>query len=140
MIIPASGTLQGKAGTAGAISVTIGSDSVSGGVDTFQTTQPAQLLTTIATLLTAGGSAQVLISDIHLSNTSAFTVNDVFIYNGGSNPINQIYHCNIPANGEAVYTRSGGWKVYDANGGLLPAVTASAKNYASRVYARNRWR
>lgn len=139
IIIPASGTLQAKAGTASVISVTISSDSVSSGVDTFQSTQPAQLLTTAATLLTAGGSAQVLISDIHLSNTSLFTVNNVVLYIGGSAAINQITSFNIPAGGEAVYTNNG-WQVFDANGGILPAVTASAKNYASRVYARNRWR
>lgn len=139
IIIPASGTLQGQAGTAGAISVTISSDSVAAGVDTFQSTQPAQLLTTPATLLTAGGVATVLISDIHLSNTTAFAVNNVKLFIGGNAAINQIASFNIPASGEAVYTNDG-WKIYDSNGGILPAVTASAKNYASRVYARNRWR
>lgn len=108
-------------------------------MDTFQSTQPAQLGTGATTLLTAGAGATVLISDIHLSNTSLFAVNGVVLYLGGSAPANQIASFNIPANGEAVYTNDG-WKVYDSNGGILPAVTASAKNYAGRVYARNRWR
>lgn len=138
IIIPSSGTLQGQAGTAGAISVTISSNSVSAGVSTFQSTQPAQLTTSAATLLTAGGAAQVLISDIHLSNTSLFAVNNAKLFIGGSAATNQICSFNIPASGEAVYTNNG-WVVYDSNGGILPAVTASAKNYASRVYARNRW-
>lgn len=138
IIIPSSGTLQGQAGTAGAVSVTISSDSISAGVDTFQSTQPAQLGTSAGTLLTAGGAAQVLISDIHLSNTTLFAVNNVKLFIGGSAASNQICSFNIPASGEAVYTNNG-WVVYDSNGGILPAVTASAKNYASRVYARNRW-
>lgn len=138
IIIPSSGTLQGQAGTAGAVSVTISSNSVSAGVSTFQSTQPAQLTTSAATLLTAGGAAQVLISDIHLSNTTLFAVNNAKLFIGGSAATNQICSFNIPASGEAVYTNNG-WVVYDSNGGILPAVTASAKNYASRVYARNRW-
>lgn len=138
IIIPASGTLQGQAGTAGAISVTISSNSVTSGISTFQSTQPAQLGTSAATLLTAGGSAQVLISDIHLSNTTLFDVNNVKLFIGGSAASNQICSFNIPASGEAVYTNDG-WKVYDSNGGLLPAITASAENYATRVYASNKW-
>lgn len=138
IIIPSSGTLQGLAGTAGAISVTISSDSISAGVDTFQSTQPAQLGTSASTLLTAGAAAQVLISDIHLSNTSLFAVNNVKLFVGGNAAINQICSFNIPIGGEAVYTNDG-WKVYDTNGGILPAVTASAKNYSARMFARNRW-
>lgn len=138
IILPASGTLQGQAGTAGAVSVTISSDSYSSGVSTFQSTQPAQLGTSAATLLTAGGAAQVLISDIHLSNTTLFAVNNVKLFVGGSAAINQICSFNIPIGGEAVYTNNG-WAVYDTNGGILPAVTANAKGYASRVFARNKW-
>lgn len=138
IIIPASGTLQGQAGTAGAVSVTISSNSIASGVSTFQSTQPAQLGTSAGTLLTAGGAAQVLISDIHLSNTTLFAVNNVKLFIGGSAATNQICSFNIPIGGEAVYTNNG-WVVYDTNGGILPAVTASAKNYSARVYARNRW-
>lgn len=130
IIIPASGTLQGKAGTATAITVTISSDSVSSGVNTYQNTQPSQLGTGATTLLTAGSSATVLISDIHLANTTSSAVTGVILYIGGSAAANQIISLNIPANGEAIYTNDG-WKIFDANGNLQTATTSTSSGAIS---------
>jgi hypothetical protein len=118
LTLASSGSLQGKAGTASAITYTVSGDTIASGNDTFQILAQGQLTGSVAALTGLSSvTAPTLISDIHLSNTTGSAVSTVQLYVNGTASSNQILNITIPANGQAVYANDG-WKIYDGNGGL----------------------
>jgi collagen type VII alpha len=125
--LQAGSTLQGKAGTASAISYTvIGGDSLASSTDTYQTLGQGQLGTSAASMLTTSpvpSSTVYLVSSISMANTTGTAVTGITLYVNGTASTNQITGTfTIPANGTAAYGR-GIWQIYDATGSLVTGIT-----------------
>lgn len=117
MQLTTGNTLNGKAGTASAITYTITGDRKTT-TDSYEVLGQGQLGTSTAAMLTTSpvaASTQLLISKIQLANTTALNVTGIVFYLNGTAATNQIATLAIPANGTAVYTQEG-YKVYDSNG------------------------
>jgi len=118
MQITTGGTLNGKAGTASAVTYTISGDRKASSVDSYEILGQGQLPSSTGALLTTSpvaSSTQLLISKILLTNTTGNNVTGVTFYVNGTAAANMVWQGSIPANGSAIYD-SEGWKVYDSNG------------------------
>lgn len=121
MQLTTSGTLNGKAGTATAVTYTIMGDRKASGVDSYEVLGQGQLASSTGALLTTSpvaASTQLLIASIQLNNTTASPVTGIVLYVNGTAASNQIVQLSLVANGSAVYTK-GEWKTYDSGGGIL---------------------
>lgn len=118
LTLAAAGTIQGVAGSASAVTCTIFGDEITAGpVNTFKKLDQRQLAASAGVLYTVPASTATIIKSIILANTTASTV-AVTLYTDGAAAANSIGSLNIPANGEAIWGGDG-WKVLDANGGML---------------------
>jgi len=132
-----SGSLQGKAGTASAITYTVSGDTISSGSDTFSILAQGQLGTSVAALTGLSSvTGPTLIKDIHLSNSSGSLVSGVVLYVNGSSASNQLVTVSIPANGQAVYS-DGGWSVTDGSGNLQQSLSTSLSGDVTGTTASN---
>ena len=138
MQITTSGTLNGKAGTATAVTYTIMGDRKASGVDSYEVLGQGQLPTSTGALLTTSpvaASTQLLIASIQITNTTASPVSGIVLYINGTAAANQVVQLSLVANGSAVYTK-GEWKTYDAGGNILAGSglgTAATKNVGNTV-------
>lgn len=132
MQLTTGNTLNGKAGTATAVTYTIMGDRKTT-TDSYETLGQGQFGTGAAAMLTTSpvaASTQLIISQILLTNTTASPVTGIVLYLNGTTSANQIVTISLVANGSATY-KTGQWQTYDAGGatlggsGIVASVTAA---------------
>lgn len=134
MYLVATNLLRAKAGTGAAnINYAIFTDEVSAGADSFTPSAAGQLSTSLATIYTAPGATQTLITEIQLANTSASAVASVQFFMTNALVTNHQLNggFTIPANGSAVYAKNNEWKVYNSAGALITTVSVVASEVPS---------
>lgn len=133
MQLTTGNTLNGKAGTASAVTYTIMGDRKASGIDSYETLGQGQFGTGAAALLTTSpvaASTQLIIAEILITNTTASPVTGITLYLNGSAATNQLVTISLVASGSATY-RTGEWRTYDAGGstlggaGIVTSVTAA---------------
>lgn len=87
--LAAADTIQGKAGTATAVTYTLlGLELASGGAEVYKKLAQGQLGTGAAALYTVPASTTAFIKGIHLANTTGVAVTGIVLYLGGSTAAN----------------------------------------------------
>jgi hypothetical protein len=133
IIVPASSTIQGVAGTGSAVTYTISGSTVQGTVETPILVQ-GQLPSSTGTLYTAASGVPAFISSIALINTTGSNVSGVKLFIGGSAAGNQVLNSiTIPANGQAIYSQ-GGWTVADTSGSIGTVLSGAAGGDLTGTY------
>lgn len=131
MQITTGGTLNGKAGTATAVTYTISGDRKTT-TDSYEVLGQGQLALATGALLTTSpvaASTQLLIAEILLNNATASPVTGIILYVNGTTAANQIVQISLVANGSAIYSQ-GRWETYDSGGNTLggSGIVASVSN------------
>lgn len=143
LAVEAAQTIQGVAGTGGVVAFFIDGfekDTTSGANTPKMLASQAMVPAPVGVLATVP-AGKVWLPVIHLSNTSGIPVSGIILYVGGSNPLNQITgRFTLPAYGTGLVSGDI-FQISDANGAIVTSSsTATAKNYAARLFARMTWR
>lgn len=120
MLIPTGSTLNGKAGTATAVTYTIFGDRKST-TNNYEIVGQGQLASSTGALLTTSpvaASTSLLISSMTFQETTGNPVTGIVLYVGGTGAGNQVVRFSLVANGSATYA-NGEWTAYDSGGGIL---------------------
>ena len=134
--LAATGTLQGQAGTASAVTYTITGMELLGGVETYKVLAQGQLGNTVSALYTVPASTQAFIKEVFLSNTTGSDVLGVIIYINGAASGNQIVSATIPAHGAATLDDDG-LRIYGSDGlSPSPLPTNAAKELGGNLDRR----
>lgn len=117
LTLAAAATIQGLAGSAASITISIFGDEKTTSADVYKKLYQGQLPAVAGILYTVPASTNTIVSAVILANTTAgAVVGTLFV--DGTGDTNRIVRVSIPANGEAVWAGDG-WKVLDANGAEL---------------------
>lgn len=143
LTLEAAQTIQGVAGTGGVVAYFIDGieKDVATGVNTPKLLSPQAMVPAPVGVLATVPAGKAWLWVMHLSNTSLIPVTGNKIYVGGSGTLNQITGTfTLPAGGTAIVSADT-FQTSDANGAIVTSSsTATAKNYAARVFARAAFR